>query len=300
MWLALIAALLTDSAHVLKVPVAPGETLTVTTAGHGAPVVLVPGLFGSAYGWRRVLALLTEAGYQAAVIEPLGVGTSSRPRRADYSLTAQSDRLAHAIEYLDLGPAVLVAQGVGGAIALRAAARYPALVRGLVSLEGGPAERAATPGFRRAMVYVPWVKWAGGVRVFRKIVRENLVKSSGDQTWITDDVIDAYTAGAAADLDGTLLAYLTMADAREPEPISQQLGAIRCPVLLVLGGAPHASRPPDEEVERLRERVRSYAEETVPGAGHYLQEERPDVVAAAVLRVDRTALAQTGGGGPSQ
>jgi pimeloyl-ACP methyl ester carboxylesterase len=148
------------------------------------------------------------------------------------------------------------------------------------------------------MVYVPWVKWAGAMRVIRKIVRENLVKASGDQTWITDDAIDAYTAGASADLDGTLLAYLSMAEAREPKPISQQLAEIRCPVFLVLGGAPHASRPSDEEVERLRQRVPSFAEKTVPGAGHYLQEERPDVVAAAVLRVDRAALAQGGGRAP--
>jgi pimeloyl-ACP methyl ester carboxylesterase len=111
-------------------------------------------------------------------------------------------------------------------------------------------------------------------------------------------VIDASPCAAYARTRARLLAYLSMAEAREPEPISQQLAAIRCPVFLVLGGAPHASRPSDEEVERLRQRVPSYAEETVPGAGHYLQEERPDVVATAVLRVDRAALAQGGGGDP--
>src|SRR5688572_1805174 len=51
-----------------------GETLKVTTLGTGEPVVLVPGLFGSAYGFRKVMPRLAAAGWRAIVIEPLGVG----------------------------------------------------------------------------------------------------------------------------------------------------------------------------------------------------------------------------------
>src|SRR5918997_3756218 len=76
------------------VPVSARESLLVTTAGTGPTIVLVPGLFGSAFGYRHLLQLLPAAGFQAVVIEPLGVGRSPRPRRADYSLTAQADRLA--------------------------------------------------------------------------------------------------------------------------------------------------------------------------------------------------------------
>src|SRR2546422_1504920 len=37
---------------------------------------------------------LFRSGYRAIVIEPLGVGNSGRPEHADYSLTAQADRIA--------------------------------------------------------------------------------------------------------------------------------------------------------------------------------------------------------------
>ena len=60
--------------------------------------MLIPGLFGSAYGFRALVPLLTEAGYRAVVIEPLGIGSSAHPARADYSLLAQADRVAEAMD----------------------------------------------------------------------------------------------------------------------------------------------------------------------------------------------------------
>src|SRR2546426_1510347 len=65
------------------VPVAPTESLSVETAGRGAPVVLIPGLFGSAFGFRKLVPLLVGAGYRTIVIEPLGVGASARPERSE-------------------------------------------------------------------------------------------------------------------------------------------------------------------------------------------------------------------------
>src|SRR5205823_983462 len=83
-------------------------------------------------------------------------------------------------------------------MAFRLAYRRPDLARAVVSLEGGPAEAAATPSFRRAMRFAPWIKWFGGVRRIRGKVRSGLIAASGDSHWVTDSVVDAYTAGARA------------------------------------------------------------------------------------------------------
>ena len=56
--------------------------------------MLIPGLFGSTFGFRNVIPGLEQAGYEVIVVEPLGIGTSARPERADYSLTAQAGRIA--------------------------------------------------------------------------------------------------------------------------------------------------------------------------------------------------------------
>jgi pimeloyl-ACP methyl ester carboxylesterase len=291
LWMLLAAGLAADSTRSLKVVVAPAESLHVVRIGDGEPVVLIPGFFGSTFGFGKLVPLLKGAGYQTIIVEPLGTGFSGRPEHADYSLSAQADRLAAVLDTLHVRHALIVAHSVGGAMALRLAYRRPDLVLALVSLEGGPTEAVATPEFRRAARYVPWIKIFGGIKVIRSAVHRTLVASSGDTSWVTDGVVYGFTAGAAADLNGTLKAFVAMAHSRERERLQPHLHQIVCPVRLVLGGAPHDGRVGPEEVEELRRSLDSFSLDSVPGAGHYLQEERPDAIIAALARAKATALA---------
>ena len=280
-----LTAFTADTVRAYHVRIAKAESLWVTDQGEGIPVVLIPGLFGSAYGFRHVVPLLVESGYRAIVVEPLGIGFSARPDRADYSLTAQADRMGVVLDRLDARGAVLVAHSTGASMAYRLAYRRPDLVSGLVSLDGGPAETATTASFRRAARFIPWIKWFGGIRLIKRKIKSALIESSGDTTWITDEVVRGYTAGAAANLDGTLKAYLGMARAREPERLQPHLGEIRCSVLLLLGGAVHDTGPGPEEVALLRGAIAAFALDTVAGAGHYIHEENPRAVLEAVRKV---------------
>src|SRR5690348_13481785 len=265
MWL-LALALVADTVHTFSLALSAAESVAVTVTGAGDPVVLVPGLFGSAFGYRAVIPLLTDAGYRAIVVEPLGIGSSARPEHADYSLTAQADRIAAVLDSLGARNAVLVAHSLGASMALRLAYRRPDLARAIVSLEGGPAEAAATASFRRALRFAPWIKWFGGVGRVRDKVRSGLIAASGDPGWVTDSVVDAYTAGAAADLDATLLAFLRMAAAREPDRLAPHLGAIRCPVRLLLGTAPHEGAVPPGDVYALQRGLLRFEIDSVPNS----------------------------------
>src|SRR5437879_12384032 len=97
LWLLLAAGLAADTAHSLQVPVARGESLHVVTSGHGEPVVLIPGFFGSAFSFRKVVPLLAQAGYQPIIVEPPATGFSTRPEHGDYSLSAQPRRIPAAL-----------------------------------------------------------------------------------------------------------------------------------------------------------------------------------------------------------
>ncbi|MEO7986824.1 MAG: alpha/beta hydrolase [Gemmatimonadales bacterium] len=275
------------------VPASPAESLRVTMAGEGPTVVLIPGLFGSAFGYRHLLKLLPAAGYRAVVIEPLGIGRSPRPRHADYSLTAQADRIAEVLRRLGAPASLIVAHSAGVSMALRLAYRHPERVDAILALDGGPAERVATPGFRRAMRYAPWIKWLGGVKRIRPRMRKDLIAASGDASWVTDSVMDGYVAGASADLEGTLPAFLAMAEAREPERLAPHLPEIRCPVRLVLGNAPHQGGIEPESVREMRERIPGFEIDTIAGAGQYLFEEQPAAVAAIIVRAMGKSLAVT-------
>ena len=282
------------SDSVRLVSVAPAESLAVTISGSdSAPaLVLIPGLFGSQFGFRKVVPPLNAAGYRTIVIEPLGVGASSRPPRADYSLAAQANRIAQVLDSLGVDSAVVVAHALGAAMGLRLAYRRPDLVRGLVALDGGASEAAVTPRFKRSLRLVPWIKLFGGVGLVRKKTREALVDASGDTTWVTDEVVAEYTAAAARDLDGTLRGFLAMASAKEPERLGPHLAEVYCPVRLIVGAAPHGGSLYATEVAQLQGSLRAFALDSIPGAGHYLHEEQPDVVVAAVARLEAVLIGQ--------
>ncbi len=278
-----------DSGQSLKVAVARDESLHVERSGRGEPLVLVPGFFGSTYGFRKLVPLLEQAGYQPTIIEPLGTGFSSRPPHADYSFLAQADRIAAVLDTLGLRHVLVIAHSVGGATLFRVAYRRPDLVAGLVSLEGGPTEKVATDEFKRAAEFVPWMKLLGGLSIMRRVVRHTLSDASGDKSWVTDSVVAGYTAGAAADIDGTLKSYLAMAAAKEHDRLEPHLKEIRFPVRLVLGGVKHDGRVEPQEIAELQRSLPVFALDTIPGAGHYLQEERPQAILPILAKVRASA-----------
>jgi pimeloyl-ACP methyl ester carboxylesterase len=139
------------------------------------------------------------------------------------------------------------------------------------------------------MRYAPWIKWMGGVRRLRPHMRKELIAASGDPSWVTPEVMAGYTAGATADLDGTLLAFLAMSEAREPERLAPRLHAIRCPVTLVVGTAAHQGGIEEKHVRLLREKLQTFSIDSVPGAGQYLFEEQP----SALVHIIEGVVAQT-------
>ena len=208
--LAMLVAMPTES-----VTVAPGEQITVAVAGEGPTIVLVPGLSGCCYAFRNIVPELVAAGYRVVVIEPLGVGSSSRPDGADYSLTAQADRLARVLDGLGGEPCLVTGHGVAGSMVLRLAYRRPDLVAGLVSIEGGPVENALTPTVTKSLRMASLVTKLGGSRVIRDRFGAGLEAASGDPGWVDKRTLRRYYAGFGRDVGASLRTLLAMADSRE-------------------------------------------------------------------------------------
>ena len=282
MFLLLLVLTLADTARTVQISVAPGEALTVVMVGEGAPVVLLPGLFGSVYSYRDVMAHLDSAGYGSFAIEPLGMGSSSRPEGADYSLTAQADRIAAVLDTLAIRGAVFVGHSLGASIAMRVAYRRPEFVRGIVSLEGGPAESATTKSFRRWMRLAPIVRMLDVRWIMRQMLPRSMKSVSFDDSWVNTRVVQEYTSGLARDPQATIKAYQDMARAEEPELLRDHLRAIVCPVVLLVGETKHGVGPPSAEVILLVERLPSFTMDTVAGSGYFIQEERSAAVVNAV------------------
>jgi pimeloyl-ACP methyl ester carboxylesterase len=279
-----------DSAIVRDIQVAQGETLRTTSVGTGKPIVLIPGIFGGAYGYRKIIAPLVARGYRTIVVEPLGYGSSSHPKNADYSFGAQTIRVARTLDHMGIQRALVVAQSSGAAIAFRLAIQRPDLVRGLLSIDGGPAESAATPGLKKAFKFGGGlVKFAMDQSKLRHDVRREIVKNSGDTTWVTNAVIRAYTAGQTADMGGSIDAFHRMSKSTEKGSLAERLHQCAAPVLLLVGTVRHPAEVTSDQRELLKKKLPRFASQGVRGAGQYIQEEQPAVVVTAVARLDRAA-----------
>lgn len=264
--------------------IAPGEVLTVCTDGpaDGDPVVLVPGLSGCAYGFRNLTPLLHEQGFRTIIIEPLAVGESSRPKGADFTITAQAERIAMVMDNLSVGQALFIGQGIGGSMVFRLAVERPDLVAGFISVEAGAAEETISPGFKNVMRLAKAVVKLGGKDLLRDRYIEKLEKSSGDTGWLDRRTEGRYFRGTARDISASMDAMSAMTSQTEPWPMAPRLVDIEIPVIVLLGTAPHEGGLTSEEIETLRCGVPGVEFREVPGAGHFIYEEQPQAVAEAL------------------
>jgi len=278
--------------------IAPAEKLTVCSEGpgDGEPVVLIPGLSGCSYGFRKLTPLLHERGLRTIIIEPLAVGESSRPRDVDYTMTAQAARLGAVLDSLEIENAIFVAQGIGGAMVFRLTVERPELLAGFVSVEGGSAEAAISPNIKNTLKLAKILAKMGGKNLMRDRYAENLRKSSGDPSWIDRRTVGRYFRGTGRDISAAMDAMVTMTEQTEPWAMTPRLPEIRIPVIILLGAAPHEAELTSEDIEVLRLGLRDVEFREVPGAGHFIYEEQPRAVAEAVAEL----LARlTAGGSPS-
>lgn len=280
--------------HVAPVP---AESIGVHIAGSGVtrvsggrlPVVLVPGLLGSAYGFRHVIPELARTN-TVYVIDPLGTGSSSAPEKADYSLTAQAGRIGAATRALGIRRAVFACHSTGASMCYRLAHEQPGLVAGIVSINGGPAEAVKTPGLSFALTFAPLISLFGGEGWARGKVEDGLKKSSVDPAWVTEDVVRGYTAHYRGSVRDVLRILKRMSDAEEPGPLAPLLPAIRTPVHLLVGAGSATGAMKPDEITTLAT-LPALSIDSIHDAGQYIHEEQPAAVIQAIQLMSRFATA---------
>jgi len=260
-------------------------------AGTGPPVVLIHGNPTSSYIWRNVITDLRDI---ARCIAPdlVGMGESGPAPRGCYRLFEHASYLDHLFDALDLRDVCLVLQDWGVTLGVDWARRHPARVRGIVHMEG----------LMRSMT---WDEWPAQTREFVRAL-----KSDAGEHLVLDrnSIVEGFLTM------GTLrtLRVEEMERYRRPYAASR---ASRQPMLDLAREIPLAGMPPDAcamidanaqwlrasfDVPKLfinadpglnlggtvRDFVRTFpaqTEETVRGI-HFLQEDAPRAIAAAVRR----------------
>lgn len=255
--------------------------LSYVDEGSGAPVVFVHGTPTWSFEWRHLISDLRRD-YRCLAPDHLGFGLSDKPTGADLRPEAHARRFAAWVDALGLRDITLVAHDFGGPIGLSYALEHPENVRAVVLLNTWLWD------LRGDKQYETPARLFGGALGRFLYLRQNfsarfiLPSAFGNRKKLTPAVHRQYLAPLAtpADRAGTyacLRALLGSGDWyaslwAKRERLAQK------PMLLVWGEKDFAFGP--AALARWRGAFPSADVDTLPGVGHWPQEEEPGRVSS--------------------
>jgi pimeloyl-ACP methyl ester carboxylesterase len=253
---------------------ARGARLRYFVAGDGEPpVVLLHGLGGAAANWVELAPALAERHRVLAPDLPGHAGSAALP--AVPTLGALADRVALLAAREGLEPAVVFGHSLGGTVAVQLALRHPERVAGLLlAAPPGISSRlrrarivlrvaaAAQPGrrvarFHRAVARTPWLRYP----VFGWW-------AVADPPALSARAVEGFLAGPRLHTD-----WASAARALVEYDVREDLGAVRCPTLLLWGA--RDNWVPLEDGFRYARLLRAPLR-VIGGCGHLLIAERPE------------------------
>ncbi|MFF0742657.1 alpha/beta fold hydrolase [Streptomyces sp. NPDC004111] len=270
----------------------------VVVTGSGPVCVLSAGLAMSWFDWEPVVRLLAPHRTVVCFDRP-GHGLSA-PAVVAPSATGEARRIAALLDALgpargSTGPATVVGHSIAGFHAEAFARLYPARTAGLVLLDSSVEPRArvpAAPAVRTALArgLAAALSAAGAPAALGPATRRAVVRASraGGAADPAPDALVRRTYRTARVLDGLLL------ENTHYRAVAAELNALRITHPLPAGApvtvVPGYDGRPGALAVRWLERQRDLAGllgarfEPASPAGHLVMMDRPDAVAAAVLR----------------
>jgi len=255
-----------------------GVDLRYRTYGTPGPnksnLLLIHGFANSLQSWRDLAPLLGEASYVVTIDMP-GYGLSGKPVDFDYHNGPQARVMVAAAQALGLERPTYVGHSLGGAIALHAAIQ-DADAGGLVLMNPG----IITTGVPKLLTLpIPPLPRLSAKQFGSRDFRERFLKISYVRPEIiTPQVIDEVMLATRSEGYRTGMTSL-MKQYREGEEIPL-LARVRVPTLIVWGDRDRNKTL--AEAEELQQRIPGSTLVHVPDAGHYVHEESPEAVAAAI------------------
>lgn len=263
--------------------------LRYLSGGMGPPLVLLHTVRTQAEHFRHLIPLVRER-YTVYALDLPGMGYSQIVPGASYEEPAMREAVKRLITRLDLRDVTLLGESMGATLALTTAADLPERVRRVVAINaydyaGGIARSSLLARFVVTGALAPGVgPTVAGVQP-KPIVRAVLRGGLGNAAALRDDYLDellkvgrrsGYPVVARAVYGN--LPGLIAARVRYPE--------VSAPVHLIYGEKDW-SRPSDRQANKQLLPAAEFVQ--VPGAGHFIVLERPDVPAKVLNDAMRTA-----------
>ena len=271
------------------VPVGPFQWFTTEVAPAQTarpPVLLLHGLPAQCYVWRRVIVALGEAGHRAIAPDWLGFGNSSKPEVSEFSYRpdAYLAALDELIAALGLERFAVVAQGFLGSVGIQYALRHPGRIAGLVAVNA-PLTAAAKLPWTLRQLGLPLV---GDMLVQNPLSVDQALEGGGYPLDLGDLAVYRRPYSAGGDAGRALMQAVRRLDltattaefASGFAPWRSGAGA-PFPVAVLWGeNDRYLPRSIATEFAAAHPQVRLV---TLPGAGHFPQEQAPEELARRLL-----------------
>ena len=260
-----------------------GLRMHYVDGGSGSPILLLHGEPTWAFLYRKMIPALSTVG-RTIVPDYFGFGRSDKPTRIeDYSYDFHYASIEWFAEVLDLRDTTVVVHDWGGPIGLRLAVEHPDRVARLVILNTGiGAGRAPSEEWLRFRAFVR--------RVGTDLVPGQLIRVSAVAE-LADEVVEAYNAPfPTPESKAGVLAFPEQVPTEIDHPNAAKMLEVRAalerwekPALVLFSD----SDPIFSTVaaEHMASRIPGAGPaEFVAGAGHFLQEEKGEEIAARIVR----------------
>lgn len=272
--------------------------LRVLEAGDpGAPVVILAHGFPElAYSWRHQIPVLADAGYHVLAPDQRGYGGSSAPEAVEaYDIHHLTGDLVALLDDIGARQAVFIGHDWGAMVVWHTALLHPDRVRAVAGLSVPPIPRARTrpterwrekfgEDFYMLRFQEPGVADAEMAADVAATMRGMFDDLSPDAPpgWISDDELAHYVSEfGRTGFTGALNWYRNYDRNWESTPALAD-ARITVPALFIGGTADPIG--PTMNPARAREVVAGpYTERWISGAGHWVQQERPDDVNRMLL-----------------
>jgi pimeloyl-ACP methyl ester carboxylesterase len=249
--------------------------------GEGAPVVLLHGFPTSSHLWTGVVPLLPE-GHRVLVLDLLGFGRSDRPGDHALTLRAHAERVIAVLDLLRVERACVVGHEMGAALAQLLAVRWPARVSHLGLVSAAAFDCWPVRELKLARAMLPLTRnlppnW------LLSLLRVDLVRGyAGPERGAHS--VDMYLRPFAG-LDGrdALTRHLAALDVAEVAALAARAGDVVAPTAVVWGE--HDPFLPPAVGVRLHGVLPGSTLHVVPDARHFVPEEAPAQVAAAITEL---------------
>lgn len=248
------------------------------------PVLLLHGEPSWCYLYRKMIPVITQAGHRAVAPDFIGFGRSDKlPKKEDYSFQFHVDTVAAFIEKLALRNVTLFGQDWGGLVGLRLAAenpdRFSRIVAGNTGLPTGDQQMPEA--------FLRWQQFSQTSPAF-DIGR---VVQGGTVTTLSDGVVaaydapfpdDSYKAGARV-----FPALVPTAPDDPAAPANRKAWEVlrrwEKPFLTAFSDSDPITRGGHLVFQAQVPGAKGQPHTTITGAGHFLQEDKGEELAAVIV-----------------